>query len=131
MFIQSCYIKKNTVDLQQHLQLLGYTFINKRFAPYILCFSYKNIGIADYFSDLTFISKDDINCHTNEKLFKAVSALRDDSDYMQYFVSEIEERWVNQGIYKPRGSFELCLVDKYPWENAHKATLEELIKYFR
>ena len=66
-----------------------------------------------------------------EELFKAIAALRDDSDYMQWFVTEEEEHWVNQVIYKPKGSFELCLVDKYPFKNAHKATVKELIKYFK
>ncbi|MBF0651311.1 hypothetical protein IR083_21060 [Dysgonomonas sp. GY75] len=82
-----------------------------------------------------------INCIGNPQLFQAVTAMRDDSDYMQWFVTEANQSWVNQDMYIPKGSFELCLLeDRYMGQDpifcstivpAHKATLEELEEHFR
>ena len=82
-----------------------------------------------------------INCGTNISLFKALAACNDTNDYMQWFVSDCNKAWVNQGIYAPIGSFELCLLkDRYMGQNsdfcntispAHKATKEEIIKQFK
>ena len=90
MFRQSCFIRKNTLELRKKLEELGYTlgvcplekygedkfdwdihlFENKyHFRPYEL------YGL-----------KNNIDCGTNEELFLALAALRDDSDYMQWFI---------------------------------------------
>lgn len=85
-----------------------------------------------------------INCGENEDLFLAIAALRDDSDYMQWFVTEANQSWVNIGTYMPKGSLFKCLTKhRYPEEYkgmeflcssvvpAHKATVEELIEHFK
>lgn len=64
-----------------------------------------------------------IECQTNTQ-FKAISALRDDSDYMQWFVlkddgSDLED-WVLCNT-------EIC---EYP-SGFRKATVEELIEHFK
>ena len=60
-----------------------------------------------------------IDCGTNEELFLAIAALRDDSDRFQWFVDDFDD----------------SIWQKSEWNNAnftkaHKATLEELIKHF-
>ena len=65
--------------------------------------------------------RDDINCIGNPQLFKAVSAMRDDSDYMQWFVS-------NDG-----SEFNLCtrMLNVYSGILCRKATIAELQEHFK
>ena len=96
-FIQPCFIRKNTPELRKKLEELGYeansyecfwddenryiitTIGSNGFAFYTLCI--KNCCILE--------NKEFIDCGDNEDLFLALAALRDDSDYMQWFVSLI------------------------------------------
>ena len=75
------------------------------------------VGLLDLDDDLEdFVSHGYINCEENEPLFLAVAALRDDSDYMQWFTNG--EDWFCSNKIK---------ISDNSWR---KATLEELIKYF-
>ena len=80
-----------------------------------------------------------INCGNNIELFLSLAAIRDDTDKNQLFVSETACSWVNLGMWRNKGDFELCLVDDY-WmgENkqftsrippAHKASIDEIKNY--
>lgn len=131
-FTTSCFIRKNTPELRKKLEKLGYknygnpfqitddskliTTIDGEYVPY-------NVPLDDSF----------IDCGTNEKLFLAIAALRDDTDDSQWFV------------YPPENSWFICVDDdiNYARENiresvqaawfhcSHKATVEELIKHFK
>jgi hypothetical protein len=137
-FIKSCFIRKNTKELRNFLEKIS-IHMHPNYKAFIEKYPTKENNFlfvkGGIFSNSFFGYTEEIDvavdCEVNEKLFKAIAALRSDSDYMQYFVSEMDEHWVNQGIYISKGSFELCLIDKYPWKNAHKATTEELIEYFK
>ena len=86
-----------------------------------------------------------IDCGTNEALFLAITALRDDSDYMQWFVSKgwkdgfgnVEDKWVlcDQDTLEYFGAVNNSpnTYDrkKYPEFGWHKATVEELIEHFK
>lgn len=88
-----------------------------------------------------------VNCYSNPSLFKAVTAVREDSDYMQWFV-------INQDyhIYKKGDFFQITYGYKHPvqglivmWKDGigetfseidynnrfHKATLSELQEHFK
>ena len=158
-FTIPCFIRKNSKELQNKLADIGYSICR--------CANFKNSvwlgtlpingtihgkGYFDAeieFPDWTvekelnrFVSENpkSVDCCTNEELFLAIAALRDDSDINQWFVTDVDQHWVNQGMYMPKGSFEACLVDdRYMGQNkefcssvvpAHKATVEELIKHF-
>lgn len=81
-----------------------------------------------------------INCGYNIELFFALAAMRDDTDKNQLFVSETACSWVNIGMWRNKGDFELCLIDDYYMgENkrftnrispAHKASIDEIKDYF-
>ena len=72
-----------------------------------------------------------IDCGTNEELFLALAALRNDSDYMQWFVNK-------------NGYFEMCFNDKVENylcgygvrkyrqidETYHKVTVKEIVEHF-
>lgn len=131
-FTTPCFIRKNTLELRKKLKELGYkkygnpfqitddskliTTLDGEYVPY-------NVPLDDSF----------IDCGTNEELFLAIAALRDDTDDSQWFV------------YPPENSWFICVDDdiNYARENiresvqaawfhcSHKATVEELIKHFK
>lgn len=114
-------ITDNTLEMREWLDALGYQIYgsitkNTLFTEVDgLC----TLGNIDNVS-LKYI-KDYINCISNPSLFRAVTAIRDDSDYMQFFVDS-------------KGRLFLC---EYPYvmlclqTPERKATLEELIIYFK
>ena len=137
MFTQPCFIRKNTPELRKKLEELGYepnayesfweddnryiiTTINSQgYGYYTLCI--KNCCLLE--NELF------IDCGINEELFLALAALRDDSDYMQWFTNG------NDCWYK-------CLDNKFREEIVnwlscmstsvwHKATVEEIIEHFK
>lgn len=159
-FTTPCFIRKNSKELQKKLYDIGYNIC--------LCANFENSVWLDTFPingtvhgkgyfdaemefhDWTvekelnrFLSDNHsyIDCGTNEELFLAIAALRDDSDINQWFVTDIDHHWVNLGLYMPKGSFELCLADnKHMHQDVlhltnsvptHKATVEELINHFK
>ena len=131
-FTTAAFIRRNTPELRKKLEELGYknygnpfqitddskliTTIDGEYVPY-------NVPLDDSF----------IDCGTNEELFLAIGALRDDTDDSQWFV------------YPPENSWFICVDDdiNYARENiresvqaawfhcSHKATVEELIKHFK
>lgn len=68
---------------------------------------------------------DYINCIDNDKLFRAISALNNDTDYMQWFITY---------TYPYGRDWFLCKSDYMPkleeYTDLKKATLEELMKKF-
>ena len=131
-FTTAAFIRRNTSELRKKLEELGYkkygnpfqitddskliTTIDGEYVPY-------NVPLDDSF----------IDCGTNENLFLAIAALRDDTDDSQWFV------------YPPENSWFICVDDdiNYARENiresvqaawfhcSHKATVEELIEHFK
>lgn len=128
MFIQSAVIRKNSPELREKLEELGYEpnvyesfwednnryIITKTdshgYAFYSLCI--KNCYALE--NELY------IDCGDNEELFLAIVALRDDSDYMQWFTDGNIWELNNDN-----------LPSRYMQLNGHKATVDELIKYFK
>ena len=127
MFTQKCFIRKSTPELVNKLEEMGYNVVsfgvinifNEK--PYLL--SDTNGGIYGMYD----IEKGCIDCRTNEELFLAIAALRDDSDKFQYFTngvfwikcSQLELKHELDNNYE-----EFCVAD------FHKATVSELINHF-
>lgn len=123
--MQSCYIAKNTLEIRKKLEKLGYQYgggDSKSWGTGALyCFDNKYYEIykskpARYHSI--------VDCGTNEELFLAIAALRDDSDYMQWFVTDKNE-WVKC----EKGHFYKEHLTN-TWRTWHKATAKELIEHF-
>lgn len=124
-FTTPCFIRKNTPELRDKMKELGY----------VCMYGYKIQGIEIFTSvvgdygvffipvsadipeiQINMIENFDslVDCGENEELFLAIAALRDDTDYMQWFTDG--NNWYKNKI---------C--DKH----YHKATVEELIEHFK
>ena len=146
-FIQPCFIRKNTPELRKKLEELGYK-------PSYPIFQYpevfKHIAACNFFGSKYYGVSDDevshhgeikdaiknrgmIDCGTNEELFIALAALRDDTDVNQWFVMDVEEYInINQGDWfiatdRTKGKHIGTQIDPM---YCHKATVEELIEHF-
>ncbi|MFS2666701.1 hypothetical protein AAH091_16095 [Candidatus Bacteroides intestinigallinarum] len=125
-FTTAAFIRKNTPELRKKLEKLGY---KKYGNPFQITDDSKLITTIDGEYVPYNVSLDDsfIDCGTNEDLFLAIAALRDDIDIHQWFTDGKEWfqcRFLKVGMHysdKPEILFER-------W---HKATVEELIEHFR
>lgn len=123
MFTQACFIIKDTQELRDKLKEIGinphpcivpkcinYLFVNRGF------YSRNEIGYKEEIDSA-------IDCGTNEDLFLALAALRDDSDYMQYFIAAESD--------KPMLCTKENIEDHTVWHELYrKMTAEELVDYF-
>ena len=136
-FTTPCFIRKNVPELRKKLEVLGYTFTPNGYdewnipidkLPYLQCNTGRNMSY--YTGKNGWMSG--IDCSDNEDLFLAIAALREDSDYMQWFCDDVEDC----------KSFFLCeyddvknhiheKMDGWDCDGFHKATLSEIIEYFK
>lgn len=117
----STFIRKNTPEIRKRLEELGYSFL----------FKYANVNSIKTYPDCGRYAIVDLNydsgcidCGEYEELLFAIAAIRDNSDYMQWFKSEIS------GYY-------MCMDEENTGElygsinvENHKCTPDELIEYF-
>lgn len=144
-FTTPCFIRKNTANIRNRLKELGY-YCN----PYL---GWNNL-FTSIFGPTSIYSLDDddinglkeiydfIDCGTNEELFLAIAALRDDSNYMQWFIANsilsvsYDDSIGNDHYFiEPKG---IMFFWDENWDNAtiisgryHKATVDELIEHFK
>lgn len=140
-FTTPCIIRKNTTKIRDRLKELDYNC-----NPYLGWHNlYTTIhGYASVYSmnddDINVLSKkidSFIDCGTNEELFLAIAALRDDTDENQWFTNG--EEWA----YHPKTEccspcntvYRTLAFDSIPKDtnmgNYHKATVEELMEHFK
>lgn len=139
MFTQPCFIRKNTPELRKKLEELGYRYAQNGYAewfipiedlPYLGVNLYSNgvyMGISGNWNNW-------IDCGTNEELFLALAALRNDTDINQWFVMEVEVyQDLSQGDWfkatDVNGQYHIGT--KIDPLYCHKATVEELIEHFK
>ena len=125
MFTQPCLIRDYNNDLISKIENIGYRNYGNPFQFTDYSILYTTID-GYYVPYKVQVDSSWIDCGTNEELFFAVAALRDDSDRLQWFVHQ-------------DGSFLKCECDskidmwgdfEYPEIYPRKATVEELIKLF-
>ena len=144
-FIQPCFIRKNTFELRNRLEELGYKpSYPIENHPQV----FKNIAACNFFGSRYYGVSDDeaarpgditdaiknrgvIDCGTNEELFIALAALRDDTPNFQWFLWEH-----NDGEYHPEDndSWKQYIPgehwQEWWWFEVRKATVEEIIEHF-
>lgn len=130
MFTTPCFIKKNTPELRKKLEELGYTYNGRDTeswgASALYCFDGKYYEVypakpSRYHSI--------VDCGTNEDMFLAIAALRDDTDKNQWVIDEANEcfGWEN--------SWSICdkddMNERVVYTHYRKATVEEIIEHFK
>lgn len=140
-FTTPCFIRKNTQELRRGLEELGYSKNYPKWTDdcsIIWAYQYPmkgfdtpNYVIADSF-DIPFdkhsaLCGKFIDCGTNEELFLAIAALRDDTDKYQWFTDG--DLWFKCGDEVCNENIEYYL-NKYG-RKIHKATVNELIEHFK
>lgn len=147
MFTTPCFIRKNTPKLREYLKNIGIeclSCIGKRnvifcrHGNYYCAYSSlnnQNIFYLDRFSEFKCsLNEGSLDCVFNEDLFKAVSALKNDSDINQWFVMGV-------GVYKDIHKGDWFLATDIEGGKhvgtqidplyCHKATVKELIGHFK
>ncbi|WP_099147159.1 hypothetical protein [Bacteroides sp. KFT8] len=141
-FTTAAFILKNTLELKDKLIRLGYKIGYERYInDYFLATDNNEMfGI-----DISYPPEECngyIHCGTNEELFLAIAALRDDTNENQWFIADSPlsvsyDDIVGNDHYftEPKGSMFFWNIN---WMHAtiisgnyHKATVEELIEYFK
>lgn len=129
-FQTPAFIRKNTPELRKKLEKLGYNHPTDVIEDERFCIATSPVncnyhiiikGAFDATNPYrTWNCAGRIDCGTNEELFLAIAALRDDTDKLQWFISP-EGVWVyNKDCDSILEVFKL-----------HKATVNELIEYFK
>lgn len=144
-FTTPCFIRKNTDNIRNRLKELGY-YCNPYLGWHNLCTCM--FGIISVYSwrddDINALKEIDVlvDCGANEELFLAIAALRDDSNYMQWFIADsilsvsYDDSIGNDHYFtEPKG---IMFFWDENWDNAtiisgryHKATVNELIEHFK
>lgn len=140
-FTTPCFIRNNTEALRKKLEELGYFNDSPEWTnncSIIWAYQYPMKGfdtpvyvIADSF-DIPFdkhsaLCGKFVDCGTNEELFLAIAALRDDTDKYQWFTDG--DLWFKCGDEVCNETIEYYL-NKYG-RKIHKATVNELIEHFK
>ena len=135
-FTTSCFIRKNTPELRNRLKKLGIRpfLCNEELNAIGANIKVHNGMVAAFTCSDSLNNCDDlIDCGTNEDLFLALAALRDDTDDRQVFTNSKGD-W---DIYRDGSDGGLAGMDFYGMpndfnvDNYHKATAEELIEHFK
>lgn len=140
MFTQRCFIRKNTKELVKKLKELGYNpgfSARNNYGNSLQTCCHKSHGAVYGYEDKIDNDSDDlaggINCGTNEDLFLAIAALRDDSDRFQWFVHDDSDWNDDPNIFWYKCESESINDDmalNLMCNDCRKATVEELIKHF-
>lgn len=129
MFIQHCFIRKNTPELCQRLRMLGYrqNFFDDNSGEWLAVNHGMFISVSEGFQNLPL---DDIDCGDNENLFLALAALRDDTDKNQYWICDKVSFTIGKTYYP--GDYIYYQYDEFfDKQNWHKATTKEIVKHFK
>lgn len=132
-FTTPCFILKNTLQLREKLEGLGYRIGNKYCIDnnFLATDNNEMFGIEEPY--LPEECNGYIHCGFNEELFLAIAALRDDTNYMQWFVCTSDYKEFDGKEWKV-GDFDLnTCPDDFDNILPHwrKATVNELIEHFK
>ena len=119
----SCFIRKSPYKLMNRLNELGYRLFGCELNEDLCIFTEPEYRLysVEFFSNIPHPDEtDSIDCGTNEDLFLALAALRDDTDKFQWFISP-------EGIWAYNKNNDSISVSP-KWR---KATVYELIEHFK
>ncbi len=118
-------IGDNTPENREWLEKVGYELVvNSELDKYICVFHDSSYAIGGNFIPDYFYHKA-ISCIENHQLFRSVTAMRDDSDYMQWYTDGVN--WEKSLSDKPN----IDILYKIYKTKFHKSTLQELKEHFQ
>lgn len=123
-FTTPCFIRKSPYKLMDRLNELGYRLFGCELNEDLCIFTEPEYRLysVEFFSNIPHPDEtDSIDCGTNEDLFLAIAALRDDTDKFQWFISP-------EGIWVYNKDNDSILEVSLKWR---KATVDELIEHFK
>lgn len=135
-FTTAAFIRRNTPELRKKLDELGYRLFGAELNEDLCIFTEPEYGLysVEFFSNIPHPDEtDSVDCGTNEKLFLAIAALRDDTDDSQWFVYPPENIWFicdDDDINYARENIKDSVQAAW-FHCSHKATVEELIEHFK
>lgn len=136
-FTQPCNIRKNTPELRKELEELGYNrhpFYGDNGQYLYLNRGFYHTNVVGYSEEIERM----IDCGTNEELFLALAALRDDTNENQWFIAQ-DTMWDEDyngeiTVYYEEGEWLIwgyySLMEIKP-SDFRKATVEEIIEHFK
>lgn len=134
MFLAKCLIRKNTPLLRKKLEKIGYRLLPNGIGEWYIPIEKLTYLVTNSYEDGGYIGENGkwdnscIDCDDNEDLFLSLSAIRDDSDYMQWFKAD------DKFIFCDTEKWDDFSDSNYPigiLKNAKKATIEEIIEGFK
>lgn len=135
-FTTEAFIRRNTHELRKKLEELGYRLFGAELNEDLCIFTEPEYGLysVEFFSNIPHPDEtDSVDCGTNEELFLAIAALRDDTDDSQWFVYPPENIWFicdDDDINYARENIKDSVQAAW-FHCSHKATVEELIEHFK
>lgn len=135
MFTQPCFIMKNTSDIKNKLEVLGYKYTQSIIRNREEMLFANNGYFSNNFPYNALLIDRSIDCETNEDLFLALAALRDDTDKNQWFVYDDkddnpDERQILWFICE-KDDIRHDMWHDQAYLDCHKATVQELIQHFK
>ena len=127
-FSTPCLITTNSPETRGWLETIGYLVYGLHGEKYLFSYlSQKKQRVAIGWN-IGELPKDAIDCRGNLELFKALAALREDNDWMQWMIIDKPFAEYKQGDMIRQKS------KKVEWlknDKMHKATPQELTQHFK
>jgi hypothetical protein len=95
-FTTSCFIRKNSKELQNKLADIGYKFTCFPSGDALITENERSLAYIEKLSNVPYYGIEE-DCGTNEELFLAIAALRDDSVIYQWFTDG--EKWHKRVVF--------------------------------
>lgn len=125
-FITSCFVRVNDSEKRKQLinwlKDIGYIYTNVHNENEIIVTVSAQCGVIYTFTP-DQIGDKKYNCGTNIDLFKALAAMNDENDYMQWHIDKYGNWELHEYIF-----LDDIIKITYKWR---KATTEEIINYFK
>jgi len=136
MFTQKCFIRKKSTTIIDGLRYINAKICGCTALSHFVTFRNGEVHGIDNtdgsgescLAQLVHDDPDFIDCGTNEKLFLAIAALRDDSDIYQWFTDG--EKWVISDVHSLMGLKGYFDKIGFNYPATRKATIEELISHY-
>lgn len=116
---------------------LGYRLFGCELNEDLCIFTKPECGLysVEFFSNISHPKESNsIDCGTNEEFFLAIAALRDDTDNNQLFTNGRGDWGIYRDNFKEGGLSGMNffgIPNDFDLSNYHKATVDELIEYFK